>query len=273
MKTIYHLLIFAVLPFCAGAKSLFDPSILAQSICENTERYDYAARFRRIHSLDQTISLNDAEYYLNFLERPFEKGSLTKGQLAALKNDLADKLLAQRTLPRGFTERFLRMMDQEALGVVWRDYVVQKLPDLYERTVEKEGALVLSKLWETTDSQMHTFSGTALLGLNRVRYVHPESIDSAVFAEKARAIVTGSAFPEPNKATALQLLAEESQQEALRLAREILCSEASVMLHISAMGILGISGEPADKNVLSHYAKSSEFRLRRAAQSALKRFD
>ena len=78
-------------------------------------------------------------------------------------------------------------------------------------------------------------------------------------------------FPEPNKITALQVLAEFRQIEALNLAREILNADTSVMLRVSALGVLGQIGQSTDRDILSAYAKSSEFRLRQAAQSALKR--
>lgn len=272
MNPIYCLLIFVSLSCSVRADSaLVYSSNLAKSICEDAKGYTYEQRFQLIHTLDSHISMGDMEYYLDFLNRPFEKGNLSEGQLDTLKNDLADKLLMQRTAPRGFTEGFLKMMDQEALGVVWRDYVLQKLPDLYERAGEKDRSLILSKLWEATDLKTHTFSGTALLGLRRINSMYPEAIDSDQFAEKALAVVAADTFPEPNRVTALQLLAEVSHPEALSLARKLLGAESSVMLHMSALGVLGIMGVPADKEILLRYNSNTEFRLRKAAQSALKR--
>ena len=272
MKTIYYLLIFASLPCTGWADSTFVySSNLAKSICEDAQGYGYEARFKRIRTLDNHISMGDIDYYLKFLNRPFEKGNLSKGQLDTLKNDLADKLLMQPTLPRGFTVRFLEMIDQNALGIVWRDYVLQKLPDLYERVEEKDRSLIVRKLFEATDMKKHTFSGTALLGLGRINSMYPGAIDSSQFAEKALAIVKEDTFAEQNKITALQLLAEKSHPEALREAREILSINPSVMLRASAIGVLGLMGTPADKEILMTYATNSEFRLRKAAQSALKR--
>ena len=274
MNPIYYLLIFTLLSCSVRADSAFVySSNLAKSICEDAKDYTYEQRFRLIHTLDSHISMGDMEYYLDFLNRPFEKGNLSEGQLDTLKNDLADKLLMQRTAPRGFTEGFLKMMDQEALGVVWRDYVLQKLPDLYARAGEKDRSLILSKLWEATDLKTHTFSGTALLGLRRINSRYPEAIDSNQFAEKALAVATGDAFPEPNRVTALQLLAEAPHPEASRLARELLSADSSVMLHMSAVGVLGTLGVPADKEILLTYATCSEFRLRTAARAALENFE
>ena len=270
MKTVY-LLLFILFPCYTNAESLIYLSNTAKYICEDSEGHSYKERFRFIHTLSNNVSTGDVEYYLNFLNQPYKKGSLREGEFNTLKNDLADKLLLQRTLPQGFTEHFLQMIDHQALGVVWRDYVLQKLPDLYERVEESERFQVLDKLWEETGHTEHTFSGTALLGLHRLSKVYPELIDPNRLAEQALLVVKADTFPEQNKITALRLAGELGHPEALNFARELLDSESSVMLRASAIGVLGLLGQTSDKEFLHTYAKSSDFRLRRAAESALVR--
>lgn len=273
MKTIYYPLILLLLSCHVGADAFVYLSNTAKFICEGSEGYGYEARFRLIRTLDNNISMTDIEYYLNFLDRSFKKGDLRVGEFNTLKNDLADKLLMQRILPREMAKRFLGMTDQKALGVVWRDYVLQKLPDLYERVEEVDRVLILDKLWGAADSTEHTFSGTALLGLDRIGSKYAEMVDSDRFAEQALLIVKEAEFPEQNKITALQLLAESGHPEALDLARKILNTESTVMLRVSAIGVLGSLGQSVDRETLSVYTKDSEFRLRHAAQCALERLD
>lgn len=262
-----------LLPCYVHSKSFVYLSNHAKHICEDTEGYSYEARFRLIRALDGTISMGDMEHYLDFLERPFKEGSLQRGELNTLKNDLADKLLMQRRYPEDLADRFLKMVDHKTLGIVWRDYVLQKLPDLYERVEKDERIRILEKLWEKADDTHHTFSGTALLGLSRLSSHYPDAVASNQLAEKALAVVKGVEFPEQNKLTALQILAEARHPEVLNLARETLNTDSSVMLRVSAIGVLGLVGQSVDREILSAYAKSPEYRLRRAAEAALERLD
>lgn len=273
MKAVYSLLTTLLLPFCVSAASFVYSSNVAQVICEDSQGYSYEERFRMIHTLDKNISAGDVDYYFNFLSRPFKGDDLRAGEFDTLKNDLADKLLVQHRLPKNITGRFLHMIDQKALGVVWRDYVLQKLPDLYKRVETEDRVRILKKLWESADSVEHTFSGTALLSLSRMDRLYPGVVVSERFAERALAVVQGVAFSDQNKITALQLLAESRHPEALNLARKILDAESTVMLRVSAIGVLGIMGQSADKEDLLYYANSPEFRLRRAAKAALQRLD
>jgi len=273
MNATYCLFVFIVLSGHVRAESSVYVSPLAKSICEDSEGFNYEARFRLIRTLGNTVSMGDMEYYLNFLERPFEAGSLRKGEFNTLKNDLADKLLMQRMHPRGIVDCFLRMVDRKALGVVWRDYVLQKLPDLYEHAEKDDRFQILEKLWVATASKEQTFSGTALLGLCRIGGIHSGTVDLNCLSERALAIVKEAKFPDQNKITALQILADFRRRETLGLARSLLNADSSVMLRVSAIGVLGRIGQSNDKDILFAYSKSSDFRLRRAAQAALKLLD
>ena len=58
------------------------------------------------------------ENYLQFLETQFptdKKVRITEEELHSLKNDVADKLLAQSNLPDNFDQRFLAMLDTQLL--------------------------------------------------------------------------------------------------------------------------------------------------------------
>lgn len=273
MKAVCYLLTTLLLYSCVSAESFVYSSNVARVICEGSQGYSYEERFRAIHTLDETISAGDVDYYLNFLSRPFKGDDLREGEFDTLKNDLADKLLVQHRLPKDITVRFLRMIDQKALGVVWRDYVLQKLPDLYNRVETEARVQILEKLWEETANAQDTFSGTALLSLSRMNRLYPGVVVSERFAERALAVVQEATFPDQNKLTALQLLAELRHPEALNLAREVLNAESTVMLRVSAIGVIGLMGQAVDRENLLVLVKSPEFRLRRAAKAALRRLD
>ena len=125
--------------------------------------------------------------------------------------------------------------------------------------------------FKKTGTAQHTFSGTALLGLYRIRQLHPDVVADDHLVERALAVARGSEFLEQNKTTALQLLAEDGHPEALNLARKILNTESTLMLRVSAIGVLGLKGQSVDEEKLQVFTKSPGYRLRHAAKVALRK--
>ena len=74
-----------------------------------------------------------------------------------------------------------------------------------------------------------------------------------------------------SKITALQICAKLGNKAVLPSARRLASSRESVPLRMSAIAAVGTLGNADDQVVLEEYAKSSDVRLRKSAQSALKR--
>ena len=72
----------------------------------------------QLNRATQLYNVEICKNYLRFLEVPFptnKKVSITVEEFHSLKNDVADKLLAQSNLPNDFDQRFLAMLDNKSL--------------------------------------------------------------------------------------------------------------------------------------------------------------
>ena len=75
-KFTYFSLFFIIFSSYINAKSLVCLSDTAEFICGDAGNYSYEKRYRLTHTLDKNIPMGDVEHYLDFLNRPFEVGSL-----------------------------------------------------------------------------------------------------------------------------------------------------------------------------------------------------
>ena len=85
---------------------------------------------------------------------------------AAIKNDLADATLAKPNLPLNFTSQFLALLDDPKQGMIWHNYILQKLDTLYlHPDAVEEREVILKRLWKESRSPTPTFAGTTLMTL------------------------------------------------------------------------------------------------------------
>jgi hypothetical protein len=85
---------------------------------------------------------------------------------AATKNDLADAMLAKPSLPTEFASEFLALLNDLKQGIIWRNYILQKLDALYlHPDAAEEREAILKRLWRESRSPTPTFAGTTLMTL------------------------------------------------------------------------------------------------------------
>ena len=135
----------------------------------------------------------------------------------------------------------MKLVDDPKQGIIWRDYVLQKYPELFERlhTLEDRKTIV-DKLWKMTEEPTHTFAGTALLGLIRLSKVNPEEADTGKLAAQAMKIVNNEDFSLASRITAIQIAMRLKDDNILGKARVIAVSKEQVMLRVSAIGDIDI---------------------------------
>lgn len=231
----------------------------------------YEVRSRASYS--ENTRLGDAEVaaLLAFLNRAPEKDVATEDELASLKNNVADLLLRQERVPSALRRTFTAGFNDAGQGEIWREYIVQKFPELALRLAGKERAEALAFLRARIDDTDYIYAGTALLGLQRVHVASPNLVSGAEVAKAADKVLHGEAYAEASRLTALQVLAAHEPGAARAKARSLLTGEASVMFKASALATLGLVGEGGDIALLERYARSPELRLRTAARASLKK--
>lgn len=197
-----------------------------------------------------------------------------ESRLATEKNDLADALLAKKHLPEGFGEKFMAMLDDPAQGLIWHNYILQKLDALYlhadASVADREAAL--ARLWSATKSPRTTLAGTALMTLQRLHEKDVSIVDGEELAQRAHTVATDAAFSNSDRLTALHVLAKLGDERALQLARQWLKSSGvSMNLRMTAIAILGDIGDAADMDMIRQLRKHPDIRIRMAVKTALKK--
>lgn len=230
----------------------------------------YATLYRTVQSLPAVLQPAEAEALLDFLAQTSLSASLSESESGGIKNDIADLLLRQPSLPRNSDTVFLAMLKDPSQGPVWNNYVLQKLPALLSRLPsEEQRAPLLAALWSATEDPTIGFPGTALLGLLRLSRADANTVALSAVSERAFQVAQNPAAAASDRLTALQIASEAGHAEVLALARTLLHADVPVMLRASAIAVMGKQGEASDIPQLEPFLKSADLRLREAAKSAL----
>ena len=224
----------------------------------------------------RSFTSEECESYLKFLETPFPEDkevSITKEELHGLKDQVADKLFSQASLPDDFNRRFLAMLDNKALSSVWHNYVIQKLDTLYERSADARlRAKILSRLFRETRNPKPTMSGTSLMTLLRLEKKLPDAVDENKLAKRAEWLTEQERYPFQDRLSALHVLAELSLEKAFIPSRKWLRNESShTMLKTAAIAVLGKSTSIEDIALIQSFQDHPDLRLRTASRNALAR--
>lgn len=227
----------------------------------------FYSRLTAARNLSEYLNRSSINVLFSFLDRYNSDDYLPSGKLNALKNDVANAILAQATPAQGFGEHLIDMHNDPKHDAVWRDYCIQFLGDWHPRADrESRREEIRETLWDAA-SRDWTIAGTALISLYRVE----NSIDRSRLAKKAYQIASSSESSSASRTTALQICATTGHEKALPLARDIAHSDAEIPLRVSALGAIGILGDSSDGDILKKYVKSAETRLRHAASAAIER--
>lgn len=191
-------------------------------------------------------------------------------ELAALKNNVADAVIAQEAPPKGMLSWFLEMYADSKQGDLWRGYIVQKMAEIIQRLKSpddvKRGVYFL---WSQLRAQ-HPIE--AALGLDRLHEARPDLVSKEELVRSFGALLAGMEPSQQLKRVVLQLFGKYdttgARREAIRFLRD---KDSELMLKASALATLGQVGNVEDKGLIEPYVSSPDIRLSTAASVALKR--
>jgi hypothetical protein len=233
-----------------------------------------------IRALAKPLSEDDVRVLLWFLDEKFsqqeEYDLLT---FNALKNDVLGVLLERAPPPEGIGQSLARMFRDPNHDDVWRDYCVQHFAVYYQArrragatATDRDLRAIEAAYWEAVAVSNSTTAGTALIGLRQLAGDFPE-MDGRRVAAASLALATNPSAEEGARVTAMQICAELGETKILPLARALAADGASVMLRLSAVGVIGRLGTSDDANLLNSLASKGEQRIRTAVAAALKRME
>jgi hypothetical protein len=237
--------------------------------------WNHAERQRATHRLGRNLGTEDLGRLLAFLRHTPEEAGMRPDELRALKNNIADALVGQRLVDETLLDQFLGLARDPGQDIVWREYILQKLPDLALRLPAPEARVrttdFLRGQSENTD---YIMAGTAIIALERLGRDDPSLIGPVEIARRAQGILHNPDQANACKIAALQILGAVDAPEGRRHALAVLDDPAAaLMLKVSALGTLGNHGLADDREVAGRYANSPDYRLRTAARQAVAKLD
>lgn len=230
---------------------------------------DYPTRYKLTYAIPLQVRDEDRLRLEKFLSDVIA-GDLSDGELAALKNNVADVLINQDGGPRTLLDRLKKDWADERQGLLWRSYIVQKIPELtlkLSNRAEVEAAVAF--LRQLASDPAPEFYGTAIMGMDRLSVARPDLLPSGEVARAAAFRMGQAEAPDAARISLLQVWARHDAAPALREARAILLQEnALILLKMSALAVIGAHGTPEDGGLIRRYLASPEGRLSTAAESA-----
>lgn len=234
------------------------------------EALSHSTAMRQLAEFPEPLSEDELARCLRFLQAHYDRTEYPL--LIVRQNDLADKLLQSPSTVDSALTVLLSVLEDLDAELLWQEYCLQKLALAYEQSALSEDmrAHLLEVLRQQAGNTQTSFSGTALLGLYRVREQAGLLPDELI--EMARYILKHSDYAVANKVTALQLAVLLGDRTALEQARQWMADPAlTVQLRVSAIAAIGSAGSAQDATQLEALLKHPDLRLRRASQTALKK--
>jgi hypothetical protein len=227
----------------------------------------FPARVAAIRALGKSLSGDEINALYGFLNRKAGEDKAQPGELNALKNDVANALKMQKTMPADLPARLMAMFGDRSHDEVWRDYCIQHLGDVYPSIADTAvRAQVRRVLWSAADERKGSIPGTALIALSN--QVGQEGFGKARIAAKALEMVREPSCGEPARITALQICANLGERAVLPDARR-LAADGSTPIRVSAIACVGTLGDASDLEWLRKDESASDIRLKTAARAAM----
>lgn len=212
----------------------------------------------------RVLTLAEKRALLGLLTASADELHLRPGELNSLKDSVAKVLKRQVGLSDELAAHLIVLYNDVDMDLVWRDYCIQHLADLYRH--DPDNSDIREVLLCASRERAGTLAGTALLAM---RKNVSTGFTEDVLTQRAFAVAADATYDDMVRLTALQVCAELGDVRAVPLAREIIGSQSSIHLRMSAIAVLGRLGQVHDCESIKPYLLSSDSRLRTAAKAAV----
>lgn len=232
----------------------------------------YEDRYRQTYQIGRVLSAEDRKALEAFLMRPPKDDTLAIDELAALKNNVADALIAQAGMPEATLDLFLVTYRDPVLGERWHGYVVQKIAELVQRLKSPEKIQqAVDFLWSQLEPHGGRYPAEAALGLGRLQAVRPDWVAVDELTQRLNAFLVAKDADQQEKRVVLEVLARYDLTTARGEARRFLARPNSdIMLKAAAIATLGLAGNAEDRPLVEPYVNSPDIRLSQAASGAMR---
>jgi hypothetical protein len=252
-----------------------DGQRLIEKIC-GTNAY---TRLRELSS-SGTLTRSECETLYAFLRTRTEDENLAR--MAAIRNSVMNILRHQPNLPDSWVALLRGILEDEDQHDVIRDYALQHLFACYRESLEDNHAgmslddagrhELRSIFWDMVNEGDASFTGTALLGLQRLSSLDPD-VDSGRLASESLAVLEASHANPLVQITAFQVSALQGDKRAVPRAVEAARNGNLIPLRVSAIAALGTLGGADDAVLLKGLLDDLNPSIVTAAGEALQRLE
>ena len=231
-------------------------------------RESYVSRRRLLESLGDALSANEIRALYMFLHAAPEQVGLSRSDYNGVGDVLLLKIEDQKILPEDYSDHLVFMFLDETRDKTWRDYCLQHLGTVYRRMPEEKRPIIKQTYLDALEPGS-IYAGTALISMRRS--AGEPDLPPAFIVEKAFEVASSGSYDDAERLTGLHVAAEFNHPEAVKLAREIVSSQHSASFRSAALAVIGSHGEQSDLALLERYVKSSDIRIRTAANAAMQK--
>lgn len=233
------------------------------------DQKSYGVRTKSVHQI-KNISGEEADMIFAYFDKKIEdEPELRPIEIAAIKNDLVRAFMQEKAYIPELFQKLCRMYRDNSNDIIWRDYCIQFIGQLYSdidsKSLKEEGRLTL----EAAFASKSNIAGTALIAMSRL--TDEEGFNKERLSDAALRLSKDSESSDIVKTTALQVGANLGNKDIIPIAKEVLDKSKDVPLKVSAIAALGLLKDQSSMSLIEKYASSNDVRLRAAAQAAIKR--
>ena len=230
-----------------------------------------------LKSLPSRLDSGQIEMLRDLLAVPHDPGrGLSPLAFNGIKNAAADLLVRQVAMPADLVQDFIAMAEDETYDEIWRDYCLQMLPACHERLMERNDpgsadarGSALDALRRASSTRLHTWAGTALLGLDAASRLDPAAVSPGEVVARSVAMASDYLNSEAARITALRVAGLHRAPEARAVAWELAQAADSELLRAAAIATLGDVGGEAAEELLRTLAGGADAVQARIAANAL----
>lgn len=230
---------------------------------------------RLLDSLPERLTVTDVSALIEWLLEEPNLESVSDGEHAHLANEVITLLRKQDPLPVELAETLMRLVESESHPSIIRDYALQHLRPLWSSLKHEDPnkAKIEESLWDASESEHPTRSGTAFLALHQLGYREGiiekgnRAISDERIAELVRKSLDDQACPISMKMTALRVIEDRKLDSELGQVRELVQQEQLAFpARLKAIAVIASLGNSSDRELLASLATEKKFQpaLRRA---------
>ena len=232
----------------------------------------YPERFQAIKALTNGELDHRKEDVIRFLQEVDSEDSLSDSEHAAVKNNLIDLVTGDPVYTADLPQMFLKILRDPEQNKIWKDYVVQKIPRIYEDCDSNEQQDLLAEIRNFTRERKGVICGTALLALLRISRID-DQVNTSQLGKLSLQIALDEGYETGSRLTALSVANGCDASPVRVVARSFLNGSGPIVLKAQALSILSEETTPEDMELIESYLDHSDYRLRNAARSAKKKIE